>query len=164
MKPRQVEGINAILDEWESRQLTDMRWLAYALATTYHETAKTMWPIEEFGKGKGKKYGKPDSETGLIYYGRGFVQLTWKYNYANMSTIVGADLVHKPELALDLKNASVILIEGMLRGSFTGKKLSTYINADKEDWPNARRIINGLDKATMIAGYARNFWKPLSSQ
>ncbi len=28
------------------------------LATVYHETAKTMQPIEEYGRGVGRDYGK----------------------------------------------------------------------------------------------------------
>jgi hypothetical protein len=43
----QVNGIDAILDEWEVRKLTDLRWLAYMLATTYHETNMTMQPVRE---------------------------------------------------------------------------------------------------------------------
>ena len=61
---RQVDGMNAILDEWEKRDLTDLRWLAYALATAFWETAHTMWPIEEWGKGQGHPYGVPDSGDG----------------------------------------------------------------------------------------------------
>jgi hypothetical protein len=38
---RQVDGINAILDEWLHRKLADLRWLAYMLATVYWETAHT---------------------------------------------------------------------------------------------------------------------------
>jgi len=35
----QVDGMNYILDTWEDAPPTDdLRWLAYALATTYHET------------------------------------------------------------------------------------------------------------------------------
>ena len=56
---RQVDGMNAILDEWEKRDLTDLRWLAYTLATAFWETAHTMWPIEEWGKGQGHPYGVP---------------------------------------------------------------------------------------------------------
>src|SRR5262245_40113966 len=78
---QQVDGQNIILDYWESYApgvgWVDLRWLAYMLATTYHECAGTMWPIEEYGKGKGQSYGVPDSTTGQTYYGRGFVQLTW---------------------------------------------------------------------------------------
>src|SRR6202000_1124774 len=48
----QVDGRNAILDGWEAKYTADDdRWLAYALATTYHETAQHMQPIDEYGKG-----------------------------------------------------------------------------------------------------------------
>jgi putative chitinase len=82
MTQRQVDGMSAILDAWEENpRAEDLRWLAYPLATTAHETGFAMWPIEEYGKGEGMEYGKPDPETGQTYYGRGFVQLTWRENY-----------------------------------------------------------------------------------
>jgi hypothetical protein len=46
---------------------------------------------------------------------------------------------------------------GMAEGWFTGKKLGNYITLDKSDFANARRIINGTDKASLIAGYARHY-------
>lgn len=89
----QVNGLNAILNEWEKNYAKkDDRWLAYMLATTHHETDRTMQPIEEYGKGKGKLYGKPDPITGKAYYGRGFVQLTWKSNYEKMGKVLGQTL------------------------------------------------------------------------
>ncbi len=36
-----------------------------------------MQPIEEYGRGKGRKYGAPAGPYGKIYFGRGYVQLTW---------------------------------------------------------------------------------------
>lgn len=163
MLEKQVQGCNAILKEWEAQQLTDLRWLAYMLATTYHETAATMQPIEEYGKGKGRKYGKADSDTGLVYYGRGYVQLTWKENYATMGKLLGKPLVEAPELALKPEIATAILFKGMIKGLFTGKKLGDYFNARKEDWVNARRIINGIDKAELIASYAKKFFSALTN-
>ena len=77
VSPAQVNGLNAILDGWEQNYSgDDDRWLAYALATTFHETDQKFQPIEEYGKGKGHKYGQPDPNTHQTYYGRGFVQLT----------------------------------------------------------------------------------------
>ena len=96
------------------------------------------------------------------YYGRGFVQLTWKANYATAGAAIGVDLVRKPELALDPKNATRIMFEGMTKGWFTQKKLSDYFNKTKDDWVGARRIINGQDKAQTIATYEHNFYAAIS--
>lgn len=150
----QVSGCNAILDEAERRKF-DLRWTAYCLATAYHETAKTMLPIAEYGRGKGRAYA--EAINGRVYYGRGYVQLTWIKNYETMGKIIGFDLIANPELALDPLIASRVMFEGMIRGSFTSKKLVDYFNDGLTDWVNARKIINGLDKAEMIASYARQF-------
>jgi putative chitinase len=163
LRTRQVEGLDAILDEWEAKHAKrDDRWLAYMLATTHRETDRTMQPIEEYGKGKGRPYGRVDPETGKAYYGRGFVQLTWRDNYAKMSKVVGLDLVCQPERALELGVATTILFHGMINGSFTGKKLADYFAPEKDDWRGARRIVNGTDKADLIADYGRRYYAALS--
>jgi putative chitinase len=159
----QAAGMTAILDEWEQRYWNfDDRFLAYILATVYHETDRKFEGIREYGRGRGKAYGRPDKHTGQVYYGRGFVQLTWKTNYYNMSRVVGADLLNNPDAALELKNCVKITFHGMLHGSFTGKQLSDYFKGEREDWVNARRIINGKDKANLIAGYAKKFYAAIS--
>ncbi|HEY1780535.1 MAG TPA: hypothetical protein VGG79_08905 [Roseiarcus sp.] len=163
LQQSQVDGMNAILDGWEAKYAnSDDRWLAYALATTYHETDQHMQPIEEYGKGRGTPYGKPDPATGAVYYGRGFVQLTWERNYKTMSDLLGVDFVDHPEMALEVGNATNIMFLGMFKGLFTGKSLSDYFSTTREDWVNARRIINGLDKARAIAMYGHNFYSAIS--
>jgi hypothetical protein len=159
----QVEGLKAILDEWDRAYADkDDRWLAYMLATVHHETDRTMQPIEEYGRGKGKKYGQPDAVTGKTYYGRGFVQLTWKANYEAMAKLLGIDtLATEPERALELGPATQILFVGMTKGTFTGKKLSDYFSPGVGDWVNARRIINALDKADVIASYGQQYYAAL---
>lgn len=156
--------MDAILDEADRRRLTEPRWLAYMLATAFHETARTMQPITEYGpKSYFNKYdGRKDLGNvlpgdGYRYRGRGFVQLTGRRNYTFATSRVGEDLVAKPELALDPAIAAQIMFTGMSDGWFTGKKLSDYFNGSKTDWKNARRIINGTDKAATIAGYAMAF-------
>jgi putative chitinase len=159
MRQSQVDGINFILDEWERRRLPDLRFLAYMLATTLHETARTMQPIREFGKGHGRKYG--EAVNGLVYYGRGYVQLTWDYNYKAMGDIVGVDLYNNPDLALDPNIAVKVMFEGMVRGTFTEKKLSQYFGSGVSDWVGARRVINGMDCAEEIAKIAKQFYAAL---
>lgn len=168
MQP-QVDGLEVILNEWESRKLDDLRWLAYILASTYHESGHTMQPVAEYGKGKGRKYGIPDAITGHTYYGRGFSQITWKSNYEKFSKLLNVDLVNNPDLAMDTKISTDILFEGMLNGLFTGKKLADYftgaivVNHENyiKTWVQARRIINGTDQAELIAQYALKFYSAL---
>ena len=160
---RQVAGLAALLDYWEKHyEKGDDRWLAYVLATVHHETDRTFQPIEEYGKGRGKLYGMHDQQTGKMYYGRGFVQITWKANYAKLSRVIGEDLVVHPEKALELGIATKILFEGMVRGLFTGKKLGDYFNAKSDSWMTARRIVNGTDKARLISSYALRYYEAIS--
>jgi hypothetical protein len=98
---------------------------------------------------------------GYKYRGRGLVQITWKNNYRVFSRITGVDLISDPDAALDWENAALIMIEGMLQGKFTGKKLSDYLINDRFDYLKARRIINGSDKQAIIAEYAEKFEKIL---
>lgn len=175
LKQSQVQGFEAIFDEWELQELKDWRMLSYMLATAWHETAYTMQPIEEYGKGKNYRYGKKIKQNGTtyvapnkIYYGRGLVQLTWFENYELMGRLLGIDLLRYPELACVMVTAVKIMFEGMLRGysgfgDFTGKCLEMYFNEKTDDPINARRIINGRDKAEAIAKHHYNFLKCLTT-
>ena len=151
MNQKQIDGCAAIIAAWEVSGYTDIRWLAYMLATAKWETAHTMQPIEEYGHGSGHEYGKPDPITGQTYYGRGYVQLTWKYNYKKLGDLIGVDLLNKPSLALQPDVASEIMFRGMKDGLFTGVGLPRYFKDDQDDPVNARRIINGTDHAADIA-------------
>lgn len=159
LKQTQVEGIEAILNEWDSNYSDqDIRWLAYILATARHETDATMQPIEEYHKGRHKLYGsrhKMDGskyyDTDNIFYGRGFVQLTWYENYERAGLDLGLDLIHNPEQAMEPSNAAKILIKGMVEGWFTTKHLSTYFSDTRTNPINARAIVNGKDRAGHIA-------------
>lgn len=155
LKAKQVKGLTGMLDYWEANNSKkDDRWLAYAFGTAHHETDRTFGPIREYGLGKGKPY--------FPYYGRGLVQLTWDYNYKAMGKKLGLNLLQNLDLALDLDNAIPIIFLGMEAGTFTGKKFADYFNKTTEDWVNARRIINGKDKANLIAGYAKQYYAAIS--
>jgi hypothetical protein len=186
----QVDGLNYILDAWEKEYNGwDDRWLAYALGTTHLETGAAMQPIHENGGFKyfesnygptghnptrAKKMGNTNPGDGAKYHGRGFVQLTWKVNYRAMGTHLTKafgktiDLVNDPDLALQPEYAAVIMFHGMNVGTFTGRKFSDYFtkNADgtpaKDNWAGARAIINGNDKAAVIASFGKTYYAAIS--
>ncbi|WP_370868990.1 hypothetical protein [Ectorhizobium quercum] len=182
LRAGQVEGMAAILDRFEETMPEgDDRWLAYMLATAFHETAETMQPVREtlaasdaraiailddaFARGRLKSvktpYWRPDKD-GRSWLGRGFVQLTHRRNYEAMSRATGIDLVAAPERAMEMAVAVTILFRGMIDGSFTGRRLADAFSPAKEDWTGARRIINGTDRAALIAGYGRIFYAGIS--
>lgn len=141
----------------DSRIKNDCPKCAYILGTIKHETANTFLPIKEYGEGRDKVYGKADPITKQVYYGRGYVQLTWKGNYDRFGQLLKIDLGSNPDLALDPQVAYNIMITGMMNGLFTGKKLSDYINEYEKDYINARRVINGTNQADLIAQHAQSF-------
>ena len=183
---RQVDGINAILAEWVLRALSDLRWLAYMLATVYWETGQRMWPISEEGgnayffrmydiagerPGVARLLGNLFAGDGILFHGAGLVQLTGRRNFEHMTQLIGArfgvDLEKNPEKALVLEIAIAIMFEGMLRadshfGDFTGVALENYFSASADDPLGARKIINGTDHADDIAKIYRTFLEALS--
>lgn len=160
----QVDGMNVILREWQQSGSGNDRQLAYVLATVKHETANTMQPITEYG---GRSYfdkydgradlGNTQPGDGFRFRGRGFVQITGRNNYERMGKRLGIDLVNNPDMALKPDIAAQLLTIGMTEGIYTGKSLSDYIGATRCDYVNARRIVNGTDRAQLIAGYAKQF-------
>jgi putative chitinase len=153
----------------KDQTIVDVRQRAYVMATVKHETADTWEPIYERGARTyfnkyepgthiGVRLGNVKPGDGYRYRGRGYVQITGRHNYARLSAVLNVDLVETPDLALDEGIAYMILSLGMSRGLFTGKALNHYIiPGEPPDYLNARRIINGLDRAAMIASYAQSF-------
>jgi len=149
--------IKAIIWECNRLGLTLKSQHAYVIATVEHETAGSFKPVEEgyYLGAKAKTFQR--SLRYYPYYGRGYVQLTWKYNYAKYSKLLGIDLVGNPNLACDPNVALFILVHGFKTGAFTGKSLERYVNNGLTDFIGARRCINGTDRAGYIAQIA-NGW------
>lgn len=140
-------------------------WLAYGLATAWHEAR--LKPIEEWGKGKGHEYGKVN-QTGKAPYGRGLVQLTHHTNYAraDKELHLNGTLVANYDRALEPDIAVQVLVRGMEGGWFTGKSLRDYIVSGlgtRNEFRQARRIINGTDKMDLIADHAEHFKDALTA-
>lgn len=110
----------------------------------------------------GGRLGNDRDGDGWRYRGRGFPQTTGKENYHKSSELVAFDLVANPDLMLDPHIATVTMVESMLRGLYTGKRLGDYL-AQKADYVGARAIINadGKKNGAKIAAYAKSFERAL---
>lgn len=173
----QVAGMTAVIAGW--RRLGDSddpRRLAYALATAFHETGGRMQPVREtfapsdreviarldraYAAGRLPQvrtpYWRPD-EDGKSWFGRGLVQITHRRNYQRLAEATGIDLIDDPGRALDLDVAVRILVVGMRDGLFSGTRLADVFTRETTDWIGARRIVNGRDRAALVAGYGRAF-------
>lgn len=170
LAPHQVKRIEVLLDAMISADWP-LSYASYALATAHHETAQ--WKhMKELGgdayfrrmydkAGSRPKVaaalGNTEAGDGAKFAGRGYVQLTGRANYVKAGRALGLDLVKEPQTVEDPGIAAKVLIWGMSTGAYTGKANRDYLAKSPPDYVNARRIINGTDKASMIAGYAKLF-------
>lgn len=191
LTPSVVSGTNVVFDIWQERYTERMpiAQLAYCLATMKHETASTMQPIKEIGNAayfkrmydiegarpaKARELGNIHPGDGAKFCGMGDVQSTGRGN-AKRNTqklralgVIGADVDFEqtPEKMMEPRLAAIIMFEGMEAGWFTADTLDKEIDANIDgdehaDYLRARRIINGHDRAELIAGYADGFLKAL---
>ncbi len=168
----QVKGMDDLLGAIQAYPVVDLRHAAYILGGVYHEVGKRMVPVREgFAstdagaraavkslfdrKIISRNYALP--VNGVSYYGRGRIQNTHLANYEKLQRRFGKPFVTQPDLLLDSKVDAEVTVAGHMEGIWTGKKLSDYISSTKADYVNARRIVNGTDRAAMIAGYAEKF-------
>lgn len=178
LKRSQVDGLAILLDATAHLKLS---YRAYLLATAQWETAHTMQPVREtlastdaqavarldtaWAKGRLKGVSKPywrKDADGKAWFGRGYVQLTHKFNYVEASRLTGVDLVSDPSKAMIPAVAAKILVDGSVDGMFTGKRLGTYLDGQTPDYLRARQVINGSNKAAEIAKLARGYAKALA--
>jgi len=163
----QVMGLEILLAAVDG---LPVRHQAYVLATAYHETAATMQPVRETlaktdaeaarrlerawkaGKLSWVKTPYWRADNGKYWIGRGYVQLTHKVNYERAGKRMGVDLVADPSAAMSPMLAARIIVQGMSEGWFTGVKMS-----DCATYRDMRKVVNGMDRADMIAGYAAKF-------
>ncbi|NOZ90437.1 MAG: carboxypeptidase [Epsilonproteobacteria bacterium] len=136
--------------------------IAYVIATAEHESAGTFRPVQE-AFWLSDHYRK----THFYYYpyhGRGYVQLTHKYNYKKYSDLLNVDFVNNPDKILSRNISLFILVHGSSVGFFSGKRLGEYVNKNEKDYINARKVINGRDKAQHIAKLAEKWLDMLNNR
>jgi hypothetical protein len=228
------------------RNIRDIRWVAYMLATTMWETTcphkverpalnrkgkplhdrkgrrvmvKTrkwlisMAPVEEVGHGKGRRYHEPvkvklladgtarvtehdgdqfsvksdgtiqaltpgaklgakdggaaspvydnDDGTEQVYFGRGYVQLTWWANYARAGAAIGRgfDLLVDPEIVKQPTVAYELMSYGMRTGGIfaNGNSFNDYFDSTDTDYEGARAMVNPDNHGAEIAKIAQKF-------
>ena len=159
----QVDGLDFLLGKLEHDTFS-LKQTAYILATIHHETGvrrngelQTFQPIKELReRSDSPRRANQDRYWLTGFYGRGLVQITWEKNYRKFG------IANDPDKALEPETAYEIASRGMREGLFTGKKLSDFING-KADYRNARKVINGLDRADEIAAKARK-WEAILTE
>jgi putative chitinase len=170
----QVKHIEAIVDASAAAGWS-IPYAAYGLATAHHETARFVHLNELGGVGYftrmydvrgnrpslARQNGNIHPGDGARFKGRGYVHLTWRNNYRRAGEKIGVDLENNPDRAAEPDIAARIMIEGMQAGWFTGRANRHYLDSSPPDYIGARRIINGTDKAALIAGYARDYERAL---
>lgn len=170
LTPQQVYRIEVLLDACIAAGWP-FAFTSYALATAHHETANWSVMKEKGGDAyfkrkydkagerpaKAKELGNVEAGDGVKFAGRGYVQLTGRSNYTKAGKALGLDLLKEPGKVEEPTIAAKVLIWGMSTGAYTGKANRDYLIKSPPDYVNARRIINGTDKASMIATYAKEF-------
>ncbi len=151
--------IEAIKLECVGQEINLKTQIAYVLATVEWETARTFKPVRE-AFWLSEEWRKENLRY-YPYYGRGYVQITWEKNYKKYSDILEIDLPGMPDLAMNELVALFILVHGFKTGTFTGRKISDYINKFQTDFVDARRCINGTDHAEDIAKLAEKYLQTL---
>jgi hypothetical protein len=185
-------GFEAIFDVWDSVEHYDvLEWIAYALATAWHETGATMQPVREgfkktdqeacdhvtaYCQKKGISNYAARLSNGNSYYGRGYVQLTHADNYKKMGAKLGMgdSLYDNPESVLQAGLSAKILIVGLMDGLFRPAKgtLFDYFNGQSQRWFDARDLVNGDKNAaptwaggkkigTLVGDYGKSFFGAL---
>lgn len=79
--------------------------------------------------------GNTTPGDGVKFRGRGFVQITGRWDYAHFGRAVGRDLEEYPDLALDPQVAAAILAV-----FFEERHITSY--ADQQNWEMVRRRVN----------------------
>lgn len=154
-----------VLNECKKNGVIDRGQIAYVLATAEHEShfGRLMMELADGWDYEGRlDLDNTEPGDGPRFKGRGFVQITGRRNYRIWSERLGIDLVGEPEKAALPDIAAMILVLGMRDGSFTGVGLSDFIVGNSRDFFNARRIVNGLNRADHIAQIADFYFQAIN--
>jgi Putative peptidoglycan binding domain len=165
IRPFAKKNLPLVLNQCLDNGVIDRGQIAYVFATAEHEShfGRFMMELADGWDYEGREdLGNTEPGDGPRFKGRGFVQITGRLNYQIWSDKLGINLIDNPEKAAIPEIAAMILVQGMRDGSFTGVGLSDFIVGDSRDFFDARRIVNGLDKADLIEQFAKYYFKAIA--
>jgi len=116
--------------------------IAHFMAQIDHESGGFKWLTElgsksYFDKYEGRKdLGNINSGDGFKYRGRGFIQITGRYNYIRLSKDTRIDFVNNPDLLSEEANA-------MISACWYWKLKNLNKYADLDDFKKITKLING---------------------
>jgi hypothetical protein len=157
---KEKEAVKYLVDTFYSEGHEDIRLLAYALATVRIECGSNMMPVregfaatDELARAHVKKHNRKYATefNGHVYYGRGYVQLTWLHNYKQEG------IENNPDKALGPEFAARLLFKGLLDGRWNGSGKGLMYYLDQGDVYNARRTVNATNKAQTVANWYFDF-------
>jgi predicted chitinase len=160
-----ASSAHSIIQAAQERHLTKAQ-IAYILATAEHES-DSFNTLEEYSKGEQYEgraaLGNTHAGDGVRFKGRGYVQLTGRLNYTKYTEITGLELVKLPIILMNRPALSVfVIVDGMMNGVYTRRRLDEFVNNQKQDFFNARQVVNGHDRADKIAAQADHWLKDLA--
>lgn len=110
-----------------------------AAATTAVETG-VFTPVEEKVDGtayEGRKIlGNTEPGDGPRFKGRGYIQITGRWNYRHFGSKVNVDLIRRPQLACDPWVAATVLVAYL-------EERGVFAQAEAGNWTRARQLVNG---------------------
>jgi predicted chitinase len=168
--PKGDDLARAIVAYCRSNGITDTGQVCYILATAQHESGMGQYSeeIESGAQYEGRQdLGNTQPGDGVKFKGRGYVQVTGRKNYDRWSKFLGIDAIANPALLAQPKYAISTLCLGMTgkngAPNFTGVTVGQYINGGRRDFVGAREVVNGSDRASLIASYAEAWLGKIAS-
>lgn len=96
--------------------------------------------------------GNVQKGDGFKFRGRGWIQLTGRYNYDFFGKMINENLISDPDMALEPGQSGMLLA-----AFFKSKKINEM--CDRLDWFAVRKAVNGVNKKTGLPNGIEEFIK-----